>query len=1191
MRKLTTSEFIKRAKKVHGNKYDYSKVEYNGTHTEVEIVCNLHGPFFKTPHTFLAGYGCYFCSYSMLVQDYPHLTEEWDYEKNVDIDINSVFSNSHQKVWWKCKKVGHSFDSVVSNRTRKGYQCPYCSNQRLCKDNCLATLYPELSKEWHPTKNGNLTPKDVIAGSPRKVWWKCKKGHKYDCRISHRTEKGVGCPYCSNQKVCKDNCLATTHPELLKEWDYTKNGDLDPNTIVAGFHKKVNWICVRGHKWQATPINRSRLKHKCPYCSNQKVCKDNCLATTHPELLKDWDYTKNGDLTPEDVVAGSSIIVWWKCKKGHSWETSPSSRARTGCPVCGGGWGISCIRIFLKEVIELIPFMSQTEWYHILRSSGILDISLLAKSSNFVNLLPQKDKLDFDELQKFVNNEPSIYEDMIETGDTSLVEEENNIEDFINEEENKDLINLNVKDIFRTLEKISNLPYIDDEIAEALIGEKIWQLIQIVCEDESKIKDIQKQKSKFNLPKEVKTRFLNLSNEACKYKLPKDYNFKIDGKLVKPNLMQRLTIALLKDKKYLLNLSGTGAGKTLSALLFSRYINSNLTIIVCPNDVIDGWERTLKGVDPKANVFINNFSPKINRTKSNYVVFNVEKFQQSNSENQIRKLLKNTIDFIILDEIQFMKNREGTPQSERNKNIHKLLSNARKNDNLHILGMTATPIINELSEGVSLLELITGQEYNEITNAVTIDNCLALRGHFVSMGIRWMPQYKQKLNIKEVYVDCTDKITEAREIKRNPLLMENLFIEEKMNSILPKLKKGSVIYTQYKDQIVETIRKKVKESGFTCEPYTGDQNHSLRREILDGFINKEIDILIATSPISTGVDGLQHVCNDLYVVSLPWTSAMFQQLIGRFWRQGQKKKQVNVTIPLSYLNVETPDGENKEWSWCKYRYSIVKNKRSLSDVAVDGIIPDKCHISHSKALKAANDWLQRIEGGDVYSFKRRKISVSLSEASMQKRRKKHGDFMAINKKVCGSNSNTIHEEWQKDPSEYETYHNEYKNFRDKWSYDHIDEIVIPFVNSLSDDAIIGDFGSGPLAELSNSVNKEVLSFDHVETDRVVSCDLANMSKEYYNSLDVAVFSLSLMGKNLTDYIREAHKCLKKDGKLFIVELSSRVSSRKEIQDSIEKLGFKNVKIELVDRFIIISAEKSSKVPNKSLKLRLGRIKP
>lgn len=62
----------------------------------------------------------------------------------------------------------------------------------------------------------------------------------------------------------------------------------------------------------------------------------NDLATTHPDLVKEWDYEKN-DLKPTDVTAGSAKKVWWKCQNGHSWQASVVNRAKgTGCPFCSG---------------------------------------------------------------------------------------------------------------------------------------------------------------------------------------------------------------------------------------------------------------------------------------------------------------------------------------------------------------------------------------------------------------------------------------------------------------------------------------------------------------------------------------------------------------------------------------------------------------------------------------------------------------------------------------------------------------------------------------------------------------------------------------------------------------------------------------------------------------------------------------
>ena len=88
----------------------------------------------------------------------------------------------------------------------------------------LADVNPELAKQWHPTKNGDLMPHYVRAGSTIKAWWKCPEGddHEWDAVIADR-HKGIGCAICSNYKVVKSNSLATLNPELANKWHPTKN--------------------------------------------------------------------------------------------------------------------------------------------------------------------------------------------------------------------------------------------------------------------------------------------------------------------------------------------------------------------------------------------------------------------------------------------------------------------------------------------------------------------------------------------------------------------------------------------------------------------------------------------------------------------------------------------------------------------------------------------------------------------------------------------------------------------------------------------------------------------------------------------------------------------------------------------------------------------------------------------------------
>ena len=122
----------------------------------------------------------------------------------------------------------------------------------------LATLHPDLVKEWHPIKNGDLMPEDISSGSGKEVWWLCPEGHTYSMVVNQRTKRGYGCPYCSGHRAIRGiNDLATANPELSEEWNYEKNNNLTPYDVTAGSHKKVWWLCGKGHPYEQFIIKRA----------------------------------------------------------------------------------------------------------------------------------------------------------------------------------------------------------------------------------------------------------------------------------------------------------------------------------------------------------------------------------------------------------------------------------------------------------------------------------------------------------------------------------------------------------------------------------------------------------------------------------------------------------------------------------------------------------------------------------------------------------------------------------------------------------------------------------------------------------------------------------------------------------------------------------------------------------------------
>lgn len=202
--------------------------------------------------------------------------------------------------------------------------------------NDLATTNPDVAAEWHPTKNGALTPRDVTSGSNLSVWWLGKCGHEWKTSIHSRVSKNAGCPYCRNLELLVGfNDLATKYPDLASEWHPEKNGELKPEYIRKNSNKHVWWLGTCGHEWDAIVYTRFKGAG-CPYCANKKVLRGfNDLETTIPNLVKQWNYEKNVGLQPSEVMAGSSKKVWWRCGYGHEWESTVNNRSKgAGCPIC-----------------------------------------------------------------------------------------------------------------------------------------------------------------------------------------------------------------------------------------------------------------------------------------------------------------------------------------------------------------------------------------------------------------------------------------------------------------------------------------------------------------------------------------------------------------------------------------------------------------------------------------------------------------------------------------------------------------------------------------------------------------------------------------------------------------------------------------------------------------------------------------
>jgi hypothetical protein len=223
------------------------------------------------------------------------------------------------------------------------------------KENNLAVVNPTLAAEWDYQKNKYL-PERYLPKAGSKVYWVCSLGHSWEAAIYSRSQ-GNNCPICAGHKASPTNNLAKASPELIKEWDY-ENNLIGPEYYTPKSNKKVYWKCqICSHSWRAV-IHTRATGVGCPYCAGQLVTSTRNLAVCFPELLAEWDYTKNTKL-PEEYLPRVRKKVWWNCPLcRYTWEADIVARSRgfKKCPYCykpKGGFDQSSPAYFYIQHIHI----------------------------------------------------------------------------------------------------------------------------------------------------------------------------------------------------------------------------------------------------------------------------------------------------------------------------------------------------------------------------------------------------------------------------------------------------------------------------------------------------------------------------------------------------------------------------------------------------------------------------------------------------------------------------------------------------------------------------------------------------------------------------------------------------------------------------------------------------------------------
>lgn len=260
-RKLTTEEFIKRAKEIHGDKYDYSKVEYKNSNENVEIICKIkgHSSFFQRPKHHLSGSGCPKCSgkYTYTFDEFVKKAKEihgnkYDYSE-------TKYINNKTKICIICSKHGKYWQIPFMHIN--GQSCPKCANEiRANKLRITREEFIEKAREVHDNKYDYS--KVNYEGMEKNVTIVCPKhGEFLQTPTNHL--QGKGCSKCSGKyKPTTDEFIERARKVHDNKYNYSK---ID----YKGMKTKVIITCPIHGDFSQTPDNHLKTKG-CPKCNKNK---------------------------------------------------------------------------------------------------------------------------------------------------------------------------------------------------------------------------------------------------------------------------------------------------------------------------------------------------------------------------------------------------------------------------------------------------------------------------------------------------------------------------------------------------------------------------------------------------------------------------------------------------------------------------------------------------------------------------------------------------------------------------------------------------------------------------------------------------------------------------------------------------------------------------------------------------------
>jgi len=325
-RKLTTEGFIAKARKVHGDKYDYSKVEYISSHTKVIVTCHEHGDFEQKPNGHLSGHGCPRCANKVMTKTTKDFITEARKVHGYKYDYSKVeYKNSYSKVTIVCPDHG-SFEQRANGHLRtRG--CSACAREANKKATTKTTEeFVTEAREIHGDKYDYS--KVEYKKSYSKVLITCPKHGEFWQNPAHHTFlKGRGCTSCTREAPVKRR-VKTTEDFITKakkvhgnKYDYSK---VEYTTTKT----KVLITCPEhGEFWQQPRYHLGG--NRCSRCSGcHKPTTEDFITKAKKVHGNKYDYSK------VEYVTNKTKVLITCPEHGEFWQQPRYHLEGSDCLSC-----------------------------------------------------------------------------------------------------------------------------------------------------------------------------------------------------------------------------------------------------------------------------------------------------------------------------------------------------------------------------------------------------------------------------------------------------------------------------------------------------------------------------------------------------------------------------------------------------------------------------------------------------------------------------------------------------------------------------------------------------------------------------------------------------------------------------------------------------------------------------------------